>query len=61
MKYIISVHDSLAQMVEQLTLNQWVWGSIPQGVTSDKQAFKPLNKGDKRFFIYHKVGLSNLM
>ena len=25
---------SLAQLVEQLTLNQWVWGSNPQGDTN---------------------------
>ncbi len=25
---------SLAQLVEQLTLNQWVWGSNPQGDTT---------------------------
>ncbi len=28
-----SVTDSVAQLVEQLTLNQWVEGSSPSGVT----------------------------
>ena len=36
-KYDIIIHVneivSLAQLVEQLTLNQWVWGSSPQGDT----------------------------
>ena len=27
------MNDSLAQLVEQLTLNQWVEGSNPSGVT----------------------------
>ncbi len=27
--------DSVAQLVEQLTLNQWVEGSSPSGVTKD--------------------------
>ena len=27
-------NDSVAQLVEQLTLNQWVEGSSPSGVTS---------------------------
>ena len=29
-----SKFDSVAQLVEQLTLNQWVEGSSPSGVTS---------------------------
>ena len=29
-------NDSVAQLVEQLTLNQWVEGSSPSGVTSKK-------------------------
>ena len=28
--------DSVAQLVEQLTLNQWVVGSSPTGVTKRK-------------------------
>ena len=30
----VSKKDSVAQLVEQLTLNQWVEGSSPSGVTS---------------------------
>ena len=30
---MISFFDSVAQLVEQLTLNQWVEGSSPSGVT----------------------------
>ena len=29
--------DSLAQLVEQLTLNQWVEGSSPSGVTKQQE------------------------
>ncbi len=29
-------NDSLAQLVEQLTLNQWVQGSNPWGVTQKR-------------------------
>ena len=29
-------HDSVAQLVEQLTLNQWVVGSSPTGVTESR-------------------------
>ena len=29
-------NDSLAQLVEQLTLNQWVEGSNPSGVTKGR-------------------------
>ena len=32
---IAEMYDSLAQLVEQLTLNQWVEGSNPSGVTKD--------------------------
>ena len=32
---IAEIYDSLAQLVEQLTLNQWVEGSNPSGVTKD--------------------------
>ena len=32
---IAEMLDSLAQLVEQLTLNQWVEGSNPSGVTKD--------------------------
>ena len=31
-------NDSLAQLVEQLTLNQWVEGSNPSGVTKDDES-----------------------
>ena len=31
-------NDSLAQLVEQLTLNQWVEGSNPSGVTKDDKS-----------------------
>ena len=30
------MNDSLAQLVEQLTLNQWVEGSNPSGVTKGR-------------------------
>ena len=30
---MVSFFDSVAQLVEQLTLNQWVEGSSPSGVT----------------------------
>ena len=33
-------NDSVAQLVEQLTLNQWVQGSIPCGVTSNKKVYR---------------------
>ena len=32
---MVSFFDSVAQLVEQLTLNQWVEGSSPSGVTKD--------------------------
>ena len=32
------MNDSLAQLVEQLTLNQWVEGSNPSGVTKDDES-----------------------
>lgn len=39
-------HGSLAQLAEQLTLNQWVWGSNPQGSTiANKLEFRA-------FFLY---------
>ena len=34
-----AVHDSVAQLVEQLTLNQWVVGSSPTGVTTKRRLF----------------------
>ena len=39
---MISFFDSVAQLVEQLTLNQWVEGSSPSGVT-EKMANKQLH------------------
>ena len=33
------MNDSLAQLVEQLTLNQWVEGSNPSGVTKGGRNF----------------------
>lgn len=35
-----SKNDSVAQLVEQLTLNQWVEGSSPSGVTSKSSTYK---------------------
>ena len=32
--------DSVAQLVEQLTLNQWVEGSSPSGVTKQAEMFQ---------------------
>ena len=34
LKRLQKQYDSVAQLVEQLTLNQWVEGSIPSGVTN---------------------------
>ena len=31
---MVIFYDSVAQLVEQLTLNQWVEGSSPSGVTN---------------------------
>ena len=42
-----SQNDSVAQLVEQLTLNQWVEGSSPSGVTSNQ----PLTECVGGFFI----------
>ncbi len=42
-----SPNDSVAQLVEQLTLNQWVEGSSPSGVTDNK----PLMHSVGGFFI----------
>ena len=39
--------DSVAQLVEQLTLNQWVVGSSPTGVTKGKRHFT--DKSGKAF------------
>ena len=36
---IAFLYGFLAQLVEQLTLNQWVWGSSPQESTSLKEAY----------------------
>ena len=35
-------YGSVAQMVEQLTLNQWVWGSNPHAPTIRKAGFMPV-------------------
>ncbi len=38
---LILKHDSVAQLVEQMTLNHWVVGSSPTGVTyKDHQKWK---------------------
>ena len=42
------MNDSLAQLVEQLTLNQWVEGSNPSGVTKGWKKFHP-------FFVYYRA------
>ncbi len=41
-------NDSLAQLVEQLTLNQWVEGSSPSGVT--KGSIRPQNSSENHWF-----------
>ena len=47
---MISFFDSVAQLVEQLTLNQWVEGSSPSGVT-EKMANKQLHSLLAVFYI----------
>ncbi len=42
-----SPKDSVAQLVEQLTLNQWVEGSSPSGVTKVRKLFR----NEKLFFL----------
>ncbi len=34
---LVSRNDSVAQLVEQMTLNHWVVGSSPTGVTTRKR------------------------
>lgn len=41
-----TVIDSVAQLVEQLTLNQWVEGSSPSGVT--KGSIRPMKTSENR-------------
>ena len=36
------MNDLVAQLVEQMTLNHWVEGSIPSGVTKDKESITEL-------------------
>ncbi len=31
----LEINDSVAQLVEQMTLNHWVVGSIPTGITKE--------------------------
>lgn len=38
--FAVSKNDSVAQLVEQLTLNQWVEGSSPSGVTETRSKIK---------------------
>ena len=40
-RYVID-YGCVAQLVEQLTLNQWVWGSNPHAPTIRKPAFMPV-------------------
>ena len=35
-----SCYGCVAQLVEQLTLNQWVWGSSPHAPTNKKTCLK---------------------
>ena len=46
------MNDSLAQLVEQLTLNQWVEGSNPSGVTKG-------GRNSTLFLLYIIVRISN--
>ena len=41
---LILKHDSVAQLVEQMTLNHWVVGSSPTGVT--KGSIRPMNSSE---------------
>ena len=45
---MVSFFDSVAQLVEQLTLNQWVEGSSPSGVTR-KSASRLIKQHVSRF------------
>ena len=43
----------VAQLVEQLTLNQWVWGSNPHAPTSNRSRLKEI----KAAFLFLKVSI----
>ena len=47
-------NDSLAQLVEQLTLNQWVEGSNPSGVTKG-------GRNSTLFVVYTRVALCRFL
>ena len=48
------MNDSLAQLVEQLTLNQWVEGSNPSGVTKG-------GRNSTLFVVYTRVALCRFL
>ena len=50
-----NVYGCVAQLVEQLTLNQWVWGSNPHAPTIRKAVLRKLRR---LFFI--KFALSHI-
>lgn len=49
--------DSVAQLVEQMTLNHWVVGSSPTGVTTREIAFRQSLFLCLRIFYYPVQGL----
>ena len=50
---MVSFFDSVAQLVEQLTLNQWVEGSSPSGVTI--KMVKLLTMSDLIIFLFPNI------
>ena len=56
-KDFLTVFDSVAQLVEQLTLNQRVQGSSPCGVTKNLKVFKMVDF--KGFFSWLEIANYN--
>ena len=54
---MVSFFDSVAQLVEQLTLNQWVEGSSPSGVT--QKSVNELFISELADFLFFDVCINN--
>ncbi len=55
--YFCRAFDFVAQLVEQLTLNQWVEGSSPSEVTTEKTLFSStyVIHNKRKCFFYAKI------
>lgn len=55
---IAKQNDLVAQLVEQMTLNHWVEGSIPSGVTKVKESITELIR--LYSFLFLSIELNNI-